>query len=385
MAERVYLDHSATTPLDPRVLEAMMPYLGPVFGNPASLHAFGQEAEAAVDRARSTVARLLGCQPHEVVFTSGGTESNNAAVKGVLLALQRRGKGHVVISSVEHPSVREPVRQWARLLGMEVTELPVDTYGRVDPDDLRRALRRDTALVSIMWANNEVGTLQPIPELARVCREAGVVFHVDAVQAAPYLRLELDRVPVDLVSLSAHKMYGPKGVGVLVIRGGTPFEPLLAGGGQEYGMRSGTLNVPGIVGMARALELAMEEREFRWEQALRLRQTLVQGVLEALPDARLTGHPVERLPHHASFVFPAVDAQVLLSMLDLAGFACSSGSACKVGVPEPSHVLLAMGYPEDLARSALRVTLGKGNTREEVQAFVDVLPQLVERARQLVL
>ncbi len=382
MTRQVYFDHSATTPVDPRVVAAMQPYLDQRFGNPASLHIYGQEAEAAVEEARQQVARALGCQPQEVVFTSGGTESNNAAIKGVLLALMRREKRHLIVSAVEHPSVLEPARQWARLFGLDLTVLPVDGYGRVDPDDLRRALRKDTALVSIMWANNEVGTLQPVRELAGICQEAGVVFHVDAVQAAPHLPLELDRVPVHLVSISAHKMYGPKGVGVLVVRGGTPFEPLLTGGGQEYGLRSGTLNVPGIVGLATALSLAQEEREARWDHLVRLRNRLIEGVLERLPEARLTGHPVDRLPHHASFVIPGVDAQVLLPMLDLAGFACSSGSACKVGVPEPSEVLLAMGYSPEEARGALRVTLGKDNTLAEVEAFLEVLPSIVARARE---
>ncbi len=381
--KRVYFDHSATTPVDPRVLEAMVPYFHRQFGNPASVHMYGQEADAAVEEARQTVARLLGCQPHEVVFTGGGTEANNAAIKGVMLALRKRGKRHMIVSAVEHPSVLVPARQWARLLDLDLTVLPVDGYGQVDPDALRRALRQDTALVSIMWANNEVGTLQPVRELARICQEAGVVFHVDAVQAAPHFPLELDRIPIHLVSISAHKMYGPKGVGILVVRGGTPFEPLLTGGGQEYGLRAGTLNVPGIVGLAKAFRLAIQEQEARWDHLVALRNRLIEGVLARVPGARLTGHPAERLPHHASFVFPGVDAQVLLPMLDLAGFACSSGSACKVGVPEPSEILLAMGFPPDEARGALRVTLGKDNTSEEVEAFLEVLPEVVARAREV--
>ena len=383
MRDPVYLDHAATTPLDPRVRQAMAPFWQETFGNPSSLHRYGQEAEAAVESARATIARLLGCQPHEVIFTSGATEANNAALKGVFLELMRREKKHLVVSGVEHPSVLEPARQLALLFDAELTILPVDRHGLVDPEDVRKALRDDTALVSVMWANNEVGTIQPVRQIARICREAGVLFHTDAVQAAPHLSLALDRVPAHLVSLSGHKMYGPKGIGALVVRTGTPFEPLLRGGGQEYGLRAGTLNVPGIVGLARALELAYEEREARWDHLVTLRDHLIRRVLERIPDAELTGHPSLRLPNHASFVFPQVNAQVLLPLLDLEGFACSSGSACKVGAAEPSPVLLAMGYPPDLARGALRVTLGKDNTLDQVEAFVEALALAVAKARKV--
>lgn len=380
MTRPVYFDHAATTPLDPRVFAAMQPYLETHFGNPASVHRYGQEAHAAVETARQTVARLLGCAPDEVVFTSGGTESNNAAIKGVMAAQKARGRGHLVVSAVEHPSVLEPARQATRLLGLELTVLPVDRYGQVDPDDVRRALRPDTGLVSVMAANNEVGTLQPIEAIARICQEAGVPFHVDAVQTAPYIPMRLDTLPITLLSLSAHKMYGPKGVGVLVVRRGTPFEPLLAGGGQENNRRSGTLNVPGIVGLAEALRLAHEERAGRIAHVQALRDRLLRGAL-AVPGVRLTGHPEERLPHHVSFVVDAAPAQILLPLLDVAGFACSSGSACKVGKPEPSHVLLAMGYTSQEALTALRITLGKDNTLDEVEAFLQVFPEVVERAR----
>ncbi len=378
-----YFDHAATTPLDPRVLAEMQPYFSERFGNPASVHRYGQEAHVAVEAARQEVARLLGARPEEVVFTSGGTEANNMAILGVMLAQREQGRTHLMVSAVEHPSVLEPARFWSRRLGLELTVLPVDRYGRVDPEDVRRGLRPTTGLVSVMWANNEVGTLQPIKALARLCQEAGVPLHVDAVQAAGYVAIDLSRVPVALLSLSGHKLYGPKGIGALVVRQGTPFAPLLHGGGQEHGWRSGTLNVPGIVGLAAALRLARQEQQARIAHVRPLRDRLLQELPERIPDLLVTGHPTERLPNHASFVVPGVRAQTLLALLDAAGFACSSGSACKVGTPQPSHVLLAMGYDRDQALAGLRITLGRDNTVEEIEAFLDALPQAVAQARRV--
>lgn len=378
-----YFDHAATTPLDPRVLAEMQPYFSERFGNPASVHRYGQEAHVAVEAARQEVASLLGARPEEVVFTSGGTEANNMAILGVMLAQREQGRTHLMVSAVEHPSVLEPARFWSRRLGLELTVLPVDRYGRVDPEDVRRGLRPTTGLVSVMWANNEVGTLQPIKALARLCQEAGVPLHVDAVQAAGYVAIDLSRVPVALLSLSGHKLYGPKGIGALVVRQGTPFAPLLHGGGQEHGWRSGTLNVPGIVGLAAALRLARQEQQARIAHVRPLRDRLLQELPERIPDLLVTGHPTERLPNHASFVVPGVRAQTLLALLDAAGFACSSGSACKVGTPQPSHVLLAMGYDRDQALAGLRITLGRDNTVEEIEAFLDALPQAVAQARRV--
>lgn len=380
----VYLDYAATTPLDPRVLEAMHPYFSEVFGNPSSMHAYGQQAEAAVEQARHTVAELIGCTPDEIVFTGSGSESDNLALRGAALAARReRGANHILISPVEHPAIARTADQLAEVFGFEVERLPVDACGRVDPEEVARRLRPDTAVVSVIYGNNEIGTLNPIAEIGAVCRERGVPFHTDAVQAAAHLPLDLRTLPVDLLSLTGHKFYGPKGVGVLFVRRGTSLLPHLTGGSQEEGRRAGTHNVPGIVGLAEALRLNAAEREARNARLRSLRDHLIEGVLTSIPEARLTGHPTERLPNHASFVFRGVSAQTLLMLLDVAGFACSSGSACKVGQPEPSEVLLALGLPPEWALGALRVTLGKDTTAEEVEAFLAALPEAVAQARRL--
>lgn len=379
---RVYLDYAATTPVDARVLEKMMPYFKTIFGNPSSIHMWGQQADAAVEETRESVAFSLGCRPEEIVFTSCGTESSNLALRGVALARRKKtGANHILISPVEHHAVSHTAQQLGDVYGFEVEHLPVDPYGRVNPDDLRHYLRPETAMVSVIYANNEIGTVNPIASIGAICRAAGVPFHSDAVQAAAHLPLNVSTDLVDLLAIGAHKFYGPKGVGALYVRRDTELLPSQTGGKQEEGRRAGTQNVPYIVGMAEALHLAQAEAVTWIERITALRDHLIGGVLEAVPNARLTGHPVERLPNHASFVFEGVDGNLLLMLLDAAGFACSSGSACKVGDPQPSEVLTAIGLSRSWALGSLRVTLGRETTAGQIDAFLRVFPNLVQRAR----
>jgi cysteine desulfurase len=377
----IYMDHAATTPVASQVLEAMLPYFSEEYGNASSLHVRGRRALQALDEARATVADILGAEPDEVVFTGGGTESDNLAVRGVAMA--SRGKGdHVVVSAVEHKAVLNTARQLAEH-GFRVTELPVDEYGRVDPADVAAALSDATVLVSIMTANNEVGTIQPIVEIAELTRERGVPFHTDAVQAGGYLDIGVDELGVDLLSLAGHKLYGPKGVGVLYVRRGTPLEPAQTGSSHESNRRAGTENVAGIVGMAAALELMQERRETEVSRLRGLRDRLIKGILDTVDGALLTGHPVERLPHNASFGIPGVEADGLLVGLDLKGVGAASGSACHSGSVEPSHVLQAMNVPYEAALGSLRLTLGHANTEADVEYVLEVLPGVVERMRAI--
>ncbi|MEH3034567.1 MAG: cysteine desulfurase family protein [Aeromicrobium erythreum] len=363
----VYLDEAATTMPRRDVLAAMGPYLGPVFGNPSSHHSAGEQARRGLDQARADVAEALGGRPGEVVLTSGGTEADNLAVKGLALAAPR-GR-HVVVSAIEHPAVLESAR-WLGRLGFEVTELGVDADGRVAPDDLAAVLRDDTTLVSVQHASNEVGTVQPVTELAAVAAERGVPFHVDAVQSAPWLDLDVGRLGVTALSLSGHKLGTPKGIGALWVRRGTPLEPLAHGGGQESGRRSGTENVAGAVGLAAALRLV--DRSVVPAVAGR-RDALVDRVLAGVSGARLTGHATERLPGHASFVLPGRSGESVLLDLDRRGFACSSGSACHAGSDEPSHVLTAMGLEREVAQTAVRLTFGPHVTDDALAAAADAL------------
>ncbi len=376
---RIYLDYASTTPLDPRVLEAMLPYFSERFGNASSLHTLGQEARAAVDEARRILAQALGAQPSEVVFTSGATESDNWAILGVAWANEGRGR-HLITSAVEHHAVLEPCR-FLEAHGWEVTYLPVDRYGRVDPDDVRRALRDDTVLVSVMHANNEIGTLQPVAEIARICRERGVLVHTDATQSFGALPLHVDALGVDLLSASAHKRYGPKGVGLLYVRKGTRILPLLRGGSQERGRRAGTENVPGIVGFGRAIAIALAEREQEQTRIQQLRDRLIEGLLR-IEGACLNGHPTDRLPNNVNVSFAGTDSETLLLNLDLAGIAASSGSACTAGSLEPSHVLRAIGLAEELARGTVRFTLGRWTTEEEVEEAVRATEEAVALIRR---
>ena len=383
----VYLDHAGTTPLAPEVLRAMTPYFTELFGNPSSIHTVGQEARYALDEARERVARVLNCRPRDVVFTSGGTESDNAAIVGGATALQETGN-HIITSSVEHHAVLHTA-QHLESQGFEVTYLPVDSDGVVQPEAVQRAITDRTSLVSIMYANNEIGVVNPIPEIAQVIKQRAaelsrtILFHTDAVQAAGYLDLDVRMLGVDLLSLSGHKFHGPKGTGVLFIRRGAPFLPYLLGGGQERERRSGTENIPGIVGLSVALEAANARREETGRHCAELRDRIVAEVLERVPGSRLNGHPTRRLPNNANFSFPGVEGEPILLGLDMAGIAASSGSACSSGSLEPSHVLLALGQSAEVARGSLRLTLGKDNTEEQVDYLIDVLVGLVERLREL--
>lgn len=380
--EHIYLDHSATTPVDPRVVEAMAPYWSGTFGNAESSHAYGRAAADALERARRTVADVLECRPAELVFTGSGTEADNLALRGVAWAARQGGRGnHIVTTPIEHQAVGRTADQLRDRFGFEVTRVPVDGDGCVDPKDVASAIRPDTILVSVMMANNEVGTVQPLVKIGRICRAHGVLLHTDAVQAGGRLPLELDDLNVDLLALSAHKFYGPKGVGLLYVRRGTALVPTITGGEHELGRRPGTVNVAGAVGLAEALRLAEEERASEMARLRRLRRVLVDGVLNTIPHSCLTGHPRHRLPHHASFAFRGVEGDSVVLELDLAGIAASSGAACAEGEAEPSFVLQAMGLPAEWSVGSVRLTLGRGNDEADVERVVEVLPAIVHRLR----
>ena len=377
------MDHAATTPVRPEVMEAMLPYFAEKFGNPSSLYALAQEARDAVDEARQRVAGVLHCRESEVVFTSGGTESDNAAIKGVAAAMRGSGR-HIITTAIEHHAIIHPCEQLERE-GFAVTYVPVDEHGRVGPQAVADAVTDETFLVSIMMANNEVGTVQDIAAISAAVRKRArgldrtVAIHTDAVQAAGKLSLNVDKLGVDLLSLSAHKVHGPKGVGVLYVRRGTPIEPLIAGGGQERQRRSGTENVPGIVGAGVAFELAEAERDEFNRKCTRLRDMIIEGVMERVPDAKLNGHPVQRLSNNVNFSFPGVEGEPVLVALDFAGICASSGSACSSASVEPSHVLIAMGLDADLAVGSVRLTLGKDSTEAEALKVLETLPEVVGR------
>ena len=379
---RVYLDHNATTPLDPEVLAAMTPFLAEGFGNPSSLHVWGREARQALERARATIARALGTADKDtVVFTSGGTEADNLALMGVALAQEKRGR-HVILSSVEHHAVLNAAVHLGRH-GFAVTRLSVDSQGLLDPDDVRRAIRPDTVLVSLMYGNNETGVLFPIASIGRICRERGVTFHTDAVQSFGKLPLDVETLCVDLLSLSGHKTHGPKGIGALSIRRGTRMQPLLHGGAQERSRRAGTENVAAAVGLARATELSLQDQAGESRRMADLRDRLEGGVMAALPGVLRNGHPTERLPHTTNLAFAGVEAESLILALDLAGIGASSGAACSSGSLEPSHVLAAMGLPRERVLSSVRFSLGRTTTREEIEHVLEVLPPIVARMRRV--
>lgn len=378
---RIYLDYAATTPLDPRVLEAMLPHLAEHSGNPSSLHAAGRRARRAVEDAREQIGRLLGCQPTEILFTSGGTESDNSAVFGIARAQRAAGRSsHVVTSQIEHHAVLHACEQLENE-GFRVSYVPVDGHGIVDPAAVAAALRDDTALVSIMAVNNEIGVIEPVREIAAVCRERGIPMHTDAIQAASHLPVSFDAWGVDALSLTAHKCYGPKGVGLLILRHGLPFQPLFAGGGQEREQRPGTENVAAIVGMAAALRLAEAERPARVAHAQELRQRLEDGIESRLPASARNGHPTRRVAGIANYSFPGASNEILLLRLDLAGVEVSNGAACTSGTVEPSHVLRALGKPEALTTSALRFSIGKYTSRAEVDDALTILADTVSAVR----
>jgi cysteine desulfurase len=383
-SNKIYFDYAATTPVDWRVLDAMLPYFSRHFGNPSSVHLYGQTAEAAVEDARSSMAELFNCLPVEIIFTSCGTESNNLALRGAAIAArEEKNANHLLISPVEHDGVTNTAKQLARIFNFELEFLSVNEYGQVYPEEIAERIQPSTAIVSIIYGNNEIGTLNPIAEIGNICREKGVLFHTDAVQAAAHLKIDPKKINADMISLGAHKVYGPKGVGALYIRKGVHLYPVQTGGGQELNYRAGTSNVPLIVGQATAFKLLDEEKDNRQEKMISMRNHLIGEILEAIPDTKLTGHPSERLPNHASFVFREIDGNELLIQLDIEGFACSSGSACKTGNPEPSEILTAIGLENDWAMGSLRVTLGKQTTNEELSKFIDTLPRVVSRLRNI--
>lgn len=375
----IYFDHAATTPLDPRVREAMEPHFSDAFGNPSEPHGPGRRARRALDEARAAVAAALNANEREIVFTSRGTEADNLALFGVA---QRFASGHLIVSAVEHQAVLEAARALNRR-GWDVDFVPVDGYGVIDRDAYEAAFREDTRLVSVMLANNVVGTLQPVAELAAIAHEHGVPLHTDAVQALGSVPVDVQALGVDLLTVSAHKVYGPKGVGALYVRRGTRLEPLLYGGGHERRLRSGTENVPGIVGFATAVQLAVADLERSARHVAALRDRLVAGVLERVPEVRYLGHPQRRLPGNAAFAVRHVEGEAMLLGLDQHGIAVSTGSACASGSLEPSHVLLALGLRPEEAHGSLRVTLGRENTAAEVERFLDVFPAVVARLREM--
>jgi cysteine desulfurase len=392
MPKRVYLDHAATTPLDPRVLEAMLPYLSDSWGNPSSLYAEAQEARKGLEAARRTMAGILGCKPQEIIFTSGGTESDDLALRGVAYASRRRGLpagrqgSHIVTSAIEHHAVLHTAERLEQE-GFRVTYLPVDGEGFIDLAELERAVGEETTLVSIMLANNEVGTIEPIEEAARIVKEKNrrTAFHTDAVQAVGTLDVSVDRLGVDLLSIGAHKFYGPKGVGALYVRTRTPLQPQLLGGAQEKNRRAGTENVAYVVGMAKAMELAYREFDARNAHYRALRDRLLDELPARVPRVHIVGPKdgSRRLSNSFSCCFEYIEGEAILIALDLQGVAASSGSACTSGSLEPSHVLTAMGLPQELARGSLRLTVGRGNTREEIDYLLEILPGIVSRLRAL--
>jgi cysteine desulfurase len=359
----------------------MRPYWSELGGNPSSVYQWGRQARRAVDEARSTVAAILGARPQDIIFTSGGTESDNAAIKGVAFASRKRGN-HIITTAIEHHAVLHTC-QWLEQFGFETTYLPVDRFGLVDPAAVEAAITERTMLLSIMYANNEIGTIEPIAEIGQIARRHRIPFHTDAVQAGGVLDLDVKRLGVDLLSLSAHKFYGPKGVGLLYVRSGTPWQPQQQGGAQERDRRAGTENTAGIVGLATALKLAHDEQAQNTAHLQALRDRLIDGVLNRIPDTQLTGHPTQRLPGCASFVFSHVEGESILLSLDVRDIAASSASACTSGALEPSHVIQALGVPPESARGSLRLTVGVENTVEEIDAVLDVLPQAIETLRAM--
>jgi len=385
--KKVYLDYAATTPLRPEVLKAMEPYWIKNFGNPSSIHLWGQEARKAVEEAREKVAQVLNCLPEEVYFTGTTTTSDNLAIQGVMRALKNKGKTHLITSAVEHHAVLDTCKALEKE-GFSLTILPVDKYGMVNPVDLKKALTPQTGLVTIMYANNEVGTVEPIAEIAKKIqsskfKDQSLFFHTDAAAAAEYLPLDVKKLGVDLLSLGAHKFHGPKGVGILYVKKGTPIFPLTFGGHHENGLWPGTEAVPLIVGAAKALEIAQKERGKASERVSKPRDKLIKGILEKIPGSQLTGHPQKRLPDIASFVFENVEGEAILLALSDKGIAASSGSACTSGILEPSHVLTAMGIPPELSHGSIRFSLGKETTEEDIDYVLEVLPEIINRLRKM--
>ena len=378
---RIYLDYAATTPTHPEVVKAMLPYFTEAFGNPSSIHAYGQEAKGAIEEARVKIANLIGARSEEIVFTSGGTEADNFALKGITFANESKGN-HIITTSIEHHAVLETGR-FLEKRGFKVTYLPVDGHGLVDPDDVRKAITSKTVLISVMHANNEVGTIEPIGGIGRITREAGIYFHTDGVQTVGHIPVDVNELGVDLLSISAHKLYGPKGVGALYIRNGTKLTPFMHGGEQERRRRASTENVPSIVGFGKATELAQQEMSEEAKRLTYLRGKFIQGLLERIDHSRLNGHPTVRLPNNVNISVDFVEGESMLLNLDLEGICASTGSACSSQSLEPSHVLTALGCSHEQAHGSLRFSLGKWTTEEEIERVLDVLPRIVAKLRAM--
>ncbi len=375
---KVYMDHAATTPMDMEVFEAMKPYFFQKYGNASSLHSFGMEAKETLEKSREAVATFIGGDADEIIFTGGGTESDNLAIKGIVF---RARKGHIITSSIEHPAVLETCK-FLEKKGFRVTYLPVDRYGVVNPKDVQNAIEKDTVLITIMHANNEIGTIEPIDEIGKIASERGIPFHTDAVQSVGKIPIDVKKMSIDLLSISGHKIYGPKGVGALYIKKGRRIDALMHGGRHERGVRSSTENISGIVGLAKACELAKERREKDVKKMRGLRDTLIRGVLE-IEESYLNGHPEKRLPSNAHFYFRGIEGESLILMLDDAGIAASTGSACSSKKLAPSHVLLAIGLKPEDAHGSLRLTLGRGNDEEDVAYVLETLPEIVKKLREI--
>jgi cysteine desulfurase len=378
---RIYLDYAATTPTHPEVIAAMQPYFSETFGNPMSLYAGGRCAQETLETSRQTVAQALGASPEEIVFTSGGSESDNCAIKGVAYALRERGN-HIITSTIEHHAVLEPCH-FLQKLGYEVTCIPVDAHGIVDPDDVKKAITDKTILVSIMHANNEVGTIEPIAEISSICKVKNICVHTDAVQSFGALDVNVNQLGVDLLTLSAHKFYGPKGVGVLYVRKGTRIVPLIHGGGQESNRRASTHNMPGIVGCAKAVALTVAERSERSRHARYLRDKLIRAIQEKVKDVRFNGHPEHRLPNNCHVIIKYVEGESMLLKLDALGIEAATGSACSSGSLEPSHVLIALGIPREEVHGSLRMTVGRLTAESDIDYVIDVLPKIITELRQM--
>ena len=378
--KKVYFDYAATTPIDKRVVKAMEPYFTEKFGNTMSLHSFGQEAKFALDQSRQILADLINSEPNEIIFTGSATESNNLALKGVAFANKAKGN-HIIISSIEHPCIIESAK-WLAKHGFEVTKLPVDKYGLVNPEDVKKSITEKTILVSVMHASNEIGTIEPIAEIGKICREKGVYFHTDASQSFGKIIIDVKKMNIDLLTASSHKMYGPKGVALLYVKNGVRIEPILHGGGQENGLRNSTVNIPAIVGFAKAVELCEKEMKQESKRLSKLRDKLIKGILK-IEGAKLNGHPKNRLPNNVNVSFPYIEGESLIIQLDMHGIACSTGSACSSIKLEPSYVLLAIGLKPEEAHGSLRISLGRFTTEKEIDYFLKVLPKIVKQLKAM--
>lgn len=378
---KIYLDYAATTPTDPRVVKVMLPYFTEKFGNTMSFHSFGQKAKQALEESREKVADLMGANPDEIIFTGSATESNNLALKGVALANQNKSK-HIIISSIEHPCIIETAK-WLEKQGFEITRLPVDKYGLIKPADVKKAIRKNTILVSIIHASNEIGTIQPIAEIGKICKSKRVYFHTDAVQSFGKIPIDVNKMNIDLLSASSHKMYGPKGVACLFIRNKTKIEPILHGGGQESGLRSSTINIAGIVGFAKACEISQKIIKKETEKQIKLRDKLIKEVLRTIKGSYLNGHPKKRLPSNINFRFDGVEGESMVLQLDLLGIAVSTGSACSSAKLEPSYILLATGLKPEQTHGSLRITIGRWTTQKEINYFLKILPEVIQKIRKI--